>query len=140
MLIVLTTAPGTTPLETMLDKEPVTQVALLQLIIKSAVTVNVSAGGCRLDEEGAIGPTLDIRVIEGIDVDRHATAMSRHMTAASYAAITEATGIVSAHRTLIVGMVLVNKNHTPYGVTGLVELAEDGKQVVGNTAVAHHLA
>ena len=89
VLIVLTTAPGTTPLETMLDKEPVTQVALLQLIIKCAVTVNVSAGGCRLDEEGAIGPTLDIRVIEGIDVDRHATAMSRHMTAASYAAILE---------------------------------------------------
>ena len=54
--------------------------------------------------------------------------------------ITETAGIVVAHLELVVGIVFIGQSHALDGVVGVVELAEDGDEFVGNQPVADQLA
>ena len=140
MLVVLEGAPGASPGETMLEKEPVAEVAGFYFISERARAVGIGLAVGGLHVLRTVLAVAHIRVIAGIDVDGQSTGVVGELLRVGHVAVAEAAGVVVAHLSLVVGIVVVGQSDALDGVVLGIELAEDGYELVGNQLVADHLA
>ena len=112
----------------------VTEVACHNLVGEGQLAVAVLCGIARKSL-----CTFDIWIIEGVDVDGQSLCVFRQLVAAADSAETETRGIVSPHRLLVVGIVVVDETHALNGIVGMVELAENINQVLCDGFVTHQL-
>lgn len=139
MLVVLEAAPCATPSETTGDEQAIAEVGDIYLAGDVLAPVASMGIGPALGRQHTAATDIDTRIIERINVHRHATAMLGQGGAACNTAIAEARGVVGCHGTGIVCTVVVYQAHRGNRVPCLVEPAEDIEQVIGDMPVAHHL-
>ena len=75
MLIVFARFPVASPFESVLGEEAVQEVAATDGVGMRLRAVDVGPSGGGLHEEGAVGASLDVGVVERVDVYCHATGM-----------------------------------------------------------------
>ena len=140
MLVILHRAPGAAPGEAVFEEELVTEVAGFYLIavVLGAVGVRLAVRG--VDNLGAVLAVTDVRIIEGVDVDGEASGVIGELLRIGHVAVAKAAGVVVLHLSFVVGIVVVGQADALDGVVGVVELAEDGDELVGNQAVTDELA
>lgn len=139
MLVILGVLPVTSPRESVRLEEPMAEVSPLYLVGMLPAAVGILLAIVGRDQRTA-SPLADEGVIARIDVDGHAGAMSGHDSGTRYTTEVEGRGIVVAHGGLVVGIVGIDQHYPFDGIHGLVQLAEDVQQVVGNVLVADELA
>ena len=140
MLVVLEGAPGAAPGEAVLEEEPVAEVAGFYLISERARAVGIGLAVGGLYVLGAVLTVAHVGIIAGVDVDGEATGVIGELLRVGHVAVAEAAGVVVAHLSLVVGIVVVGQPDALDGVVVGVELAEDGNEFVGNELVADELA
>ena len=69
MLIVLTGGPVATPLEASFGEEFEAEILMVDLVREVPRTVGVGLACDGLDENSTVFKRLDVRVVEGVDVD-----------------------------------------------------------------------
>lgn len=139
VLIVLYRAPSASPTKAMGYKETIGQVATRNLIWERGRAIAVFGGIRRLNRHLAIAMLAIIRIVKGVDVDRCPKGMGRQLTRPFHLTIAEATGVVGAHRPLIVGPEVVDQPHTLDGIALIIEPTEDTKHIGSHLFVAHQL-
>ena len=136
VLVVFHGAPGAAPDEAVFDEQAVAEVAFIDLVTEllAAVGIGLAVGG--LNDPAAILRMADIGIVERVDVDGEAAGVIGELLRTRDDTITEAAGVIVAHLTLIVGIVLISQADALDRVVGLVQLTEDGEQLVGDQTVA----
>ena len=136
VLVVFHGAPGAAPDEAVFDEQAVAEVAFIDLVAEllAAVGIGLAVGG--FYDPAAILRMADIGIVERIDVDGEAAGVIGELLRTRDDTITEAAGVVVAHLTLIVGIILISQADALDRVVGLVQLTEDGEQLVGDQTVA----
>ena len=140
VLVVFHGAPGATPGEAMFDEQAVTEVAFFDLVAVLFATVGIRLGVGRFDDLTAVLTIADIGIVERVDVDGKTTGVIGKFLRTGDGAITETTGVVIAHLSLIVGIILISQTDMLDRVVGFVKLTEDGEQLVSYQTVAHKFA
>ena len=139
MLVVLAAGPRTAPLESVLDEEPVAEVAFFYLVRPLLAAVSIFTGAGWLYEHRSVFPPFDIRVVERVDVDGHPQRMFRQFLGARNGAEVEAAGVVGLHRPLVVGIIVVNQLHAFDRVVVFIKFLKDFFQVVGDEFITNQL-
>ena len=136
VLVVFHGAPGAAPDEAVFDEQTVAEVAFIDLVAEllAAVGIGLAVGG--FNDPTAILRMADIGIVERIDVDGEAAGVIGERLRTRDGAITEPAGVVVAHLTLSVGIILISQADALDRVVGLVELAEDSEQLVGYQPIA----
>ena len=141
MLVILHSAPRATPCKTILNEQLITQIASGDFIWEVGFAVTILYGSCWFYYASAVFLAIsDVGIVECVDVDSQSTGVFRQIGRARHIAVAEATGIVVAHLSLIVSIVVVGQSHTLDRVVGGIKFAEDSQQFVGYQLVANHLA
>lgn len=139
VLPVLHRTPGAAPLESVLQEKPVEQIALDYLIGKSLTAVDILRGRSRLYDAAPVLTSPHVWIVEGVDVDGHTHGVLGELGRSRHPAITEAGGIIVAHRPLIVSLIVINQTDALDGIFLTIEFTEDFQEIVGNGLVAYHL-
>ena len=140
MLIVFDALPAATPFKSGFGEKAVAEVAGCYLVREVACSVDVGRRCGRLYVERTVGAFLDVRVVEGVDVDSEALGMLGKHFAARHDTVAETAAVVVAHLSLVVGVVVVREHHAADDISGIIELSEDAHESCGNLFVAHHFA
>lgn len=138
MLIVLHTAPCSTPLETLLKEQAMAQVATRQTVGRGFATVSVGLACNRADNGTASTGRADAGVIQGIDVHRFPHAVGREPPGTCHTPEIKARGIVGRHGTLVVGSITVDNHHALYGIMLAIQAMENAGQTLCHILMAHH--
>lgn len=139
MLIVLERAPVAAPGESVLSEETEAEVAVGDFVGVGSVAVYVRVSCLRLNLRFPVA-RLDTGIIERIDVHGESHAVGGEFLRACHGAVAETGGVVGGHRRLVLSAIVVDEHHALDGVAGVVELAEDGHEIVGDAAVTDEFA
>ena len=140
MLPVFNTFPCTSPSESMGFEETVGQVGRRYLTREVGRAVDIPCCRGRLYDDTSGTRAAVAGVVEGVQVHGHTARVGGEPAAAFDDAIAESTGIIGAHRQLIVGPKVIDKSYALYGIAMEIELTEDIQDIGGNGFVADHLA
>ena len=75
MLIVLTRGPRAAPGEAVLDEQPVAEVVLVNFVRYFFLSIGILSSFLRLHKEGTVRTATHEGIVEGIDIDGHASRM-----------------------------------------------------------------
>lgn len=140
MLVVLKATPVASPREAVFREDFVGEIVVVDFVFEVAGAVGVAISLRRVNAQATVLEMLHVWVVKRVEVDGFSAAVVGERFRASYVSEVEARRVISCHRFFVVGIVVVDEHHAFYWVVGVVEFAENGKQVVGNRLVAHHLA
>ena len=139
MLVVLHGPPVAAPHKSAGGEEAIAEVSLDDLVGEFGFALQVFSPLARLHHYlAAYRPPT--RVVERIDVHGQSSGVAREFGASRRDAVVERRGVVGRHRSLVVCAVVVDEAHPLDGVVGVVELAQDLRDVVGNGPIDYHLA
>lgn len=79
-----------------------------------------------------------IGIVERVDVDGKSPAVFRDSMGVRDESEVEARGIVVSHRSLVVGIPIVDESHPLYRIFGIVEFVEDVEHIAGYRLVQYH--
>ena len=125
MLIVFQTSPRTTPSESPREEKAIAKIIGIYLAWYILASASVVSIGFAFGRKDTTATDIEARIIERIHIHSHATTVFGQTIATGYVPIAETRCIVVRHRTLVVGLIIVNQAHTGYGIFRLVQLAED---------------
>ena len=136
VLIVLESAPGTTPTETVLKEKAIAEVVGGNLVFKRLRTVNIGLTRCWFNLQRAVFLPAHAGIVERIDVDGKALGVLGEFRAAGNWAIAVTRRVVGLHGTLVVVGIVGNRANALDGVLCFVELGKDVAQVGSYLTVA----
>ena len=136
MLVIFDRLPAATPLEPMLHKKFVAEVAAVNLhgnIRPTFTVLDVRPSRSRFH---MIVPKTNVGIVERVDVDGRATHMLRNRLGTRNVTEIETGSVVGRHRLFVRSIKIVNQPHTGNGVFRFVKLPENLQQILRNGFVA----
>ena len=140
MLVVLAASPRASPAKTMFDKLLIAEVGLRYSVSERFAAIGVWYGLGWIDYHFAVCVSLDMRVVERVDVNGKSLAMLGEFGASFDLSEVETRRIIGLHRTGIICVIFVYQHHAFDRIMCMIERTEDAEQVVCNALMTYEFA
>ena len=129
MLPVFHGPPRSTPFKAMLQKKAIQKVTLHNFIRKGFTAIHIFDGRCWFHNATPVLACPYIGIIERVDINSHAHGMLRKFSRTRYLPIAETGGVIIAHGTLVICLVVIYQTDMLDGVFLTIEFAEDFNKI-----------
>lgn len=140
MLVVFQRTPVASPRKSVLRKQAVCKVVVVNLVFELFASIGILAAFLGVDNCLSVGAVLYVGVVKRVEVNGFSHTVLRQFLRACYCSVVEARRVVMIHRCHVVGVVVVNQLHALNGVVGIIQFAEYLNQIVGYVLMTNHLA